>query len=144
MKLVPLLEAGGNGREPCNVSLMPVRGSGVLYPGILQKFQCRDCRSPGIESLKKLDELIQGGCRIITLDSKLPVRGACNLRTDTGICQAMPDKCRKTGSESRWNWSPQRSIRIWNKTIFSEKKRFLLIYPLAIFHFLLIIYSNKY
>lgn len=22
MKLVPLLEAGGNGREPCNVSLM--------------------------------------------------------------------------------------------------------------------------
>ena len=50
----------------------------------------------------------------------------------------MPDKCRKTGSESRWNWSPQRSIRIWNKTIFSEKKRFLLIYPLAIFHFLLI------
>ena len=99
----------------------------MLYPGILQKFQCRDCRSPDIESLKKLDELIQGGCRIITLDSKLPVRGACNLRTDTGICQDIVRElqtarhrrigmlCHFAGHPVNWSWISS-FIRAMNET----------------------------
>ncbi len=78
MKLVPLLEAGGDKREPCDVSLMPVRG-------------------------------------------------ACNLRTDTGICQDIVRElqtaghrrigmlCHFAGHPVNWSWISS-FIRAMNET----------------------------
>lgn len=127
MKLVPLLEAGGDGREPCNVSLMLDEDLVRCTPEYCRNFNAVIVEDPGIESLKKLDELIQGGCRIITLDSKLPVRGACNLRTDTGICQDIVRElqtaghrrigmlCHFAGHPVNWSWISS-FIRAMNET----------------------------